>query len=78
MHTLLARWDWEPLSSLHVRTHVGWQVRDSNQPLFRFHGAVLGVGFVFARRPPEDAASRLVGVRRDLIDGVLPQGGIPQ
>jgi hypothetical protein len=78
MHTVLARWDWEALRSLHVRTHLGYQSRDSNQPLFRFHGIVFGVGIVFARRPPDDAASRLVGVRRDLIDGILPQGSVPQ
>jgi hypothetical protein len=78
MHTILARWDWEATRSLHVRTHLGYQTRDSNLPLFRFDGVVFGVGFVFARRPPDDAASRLVGVRRDLIDGVLPAGSIPQ
>ena len=70
--------DWEALRWLHVRTHLGYQSRDSNQPLFRFHGIVFGIGVVFPRRPPEDAASRLVGVRRDLIDGTLPQGSVPQ
>ena len=78
LHTILARWDWEATRSILVRTHLGWQTRDSNLPLFRFDGFVFGVGFVFARRPPDDAATRLVGVRRDLIDGVLPQGSIPQ
>ena len=78
LHTFALRWTWEPLSWLLVRTHAGWQSRDSNQPVFRFDGLVLGVGFVVARRPPDDTALRQVGVRRDLIDGVLPQGSIPQ
>jgi hypothetical protein len=78
LHTFALRWTWEPLSWLLVRTNAGWQSRDSNQPIFRFHGLVFGVGFVIARRPPDDSALRLIGVRRDLIDGVLPQGSIPQ
>ena len=78
LHTFALRWTWEPLSWLLVRTNAGWQSRDSNQPVFRFHGLVFGVGFVVARRPPDDSALRLIGVRRDLIDGVLPQGSIPQ
>jgi hypothetical protein len=77
MHTLALRWTWEALPSLMVRANAGYQVRDSNQPVFRFHGLVFGVGFVFARRQSDDAETRLIGIRRDLIDGVLPQGSIP-
>jgi hypothetical protein len=40
--------------------------------VFRFHGAVFGLAFVFARRPPGDSAARLAGVRPDLIDSALP------
>ena len=79
MHTLLARWTWQAQPSVLVRTHLGWQVRDSNEPVFRFHGAVIGVAVVFARRRDnEDESARLVGVQKDLIDGVLPAGAIPR